>query len=354
MFKFNTMDERAYESKKRKDGDRHCTSRTHSLLNNEDIIETSEVKKRKLIVDNRRELHSVSLQNVNKYIRCNNGAANYEEPVYPNGSGNLNTSVSRDIGNFNLQKENCFDKRLRQYSVGLDTFENRNLCENERDEIYKEKEVDAVQLAISPTTNLQIEKTCKFIKNSIVDTVCVNSFPGNNNKSNKSFTYKQKKIHNDPGVDNFTHTSLVKNDYGLSSSEYYVYNIQSTKQTTYEDAIILNELWNTYVNELTESTHSHNLSASTIYEMELNGAYLEIHKSYCATYIGIKGIVLLETVNSFKMITPENKIVTILKNKTVFTISIKEKKYFLNGVHLIRDPALKSAKKFKSVRNKWV
>lgn len=353
MFKFNKMDEQVHESKKRKDGDRYYTSRTDLLLNNEDVIETGDVKKRKLIVDNRKELHSVSLQDVNEYISSNFETVNNKEHVHTNHLDSFSASVGRDIEHFNLQKEDCFDKGLRPYSVDLNTFENRNIHEIEVDEIYKEKEIDAIKLAISPTTNVQIEQTYKCVTNAVVDSF-LNPLPGNNNKYNNSLNYKQKKTHNGPSVENYMHTSHVKNDYGLSSSDYYVYNIQTTKQTTYEDAIILNELWNTYVNELTESMHSHTLSASTIYEMELNGAYLEIHKSYCATYIGIKGIVLLETVNAFKMITPQNKIVTILKNKTVFTLSIKGKKYFLNGVHLIRDPALKSAKKFKSVRNRWV
>ncbi|SBT79649.1 ribonuclease P protein subunit p29, putative [Plasmodium malariae] len=141
---------------------------------------------------------------------------------------------------------------------------------------------------------------------------------------------------------------------GLSSNEYSSYNVPAENNTSYEHARKLNELWNIYVNELLELRNSKELSLETINDMELNGACVEIHKSRCSTYIGIKGIIVLETQNSFKIITPKNRVLILLKNKSVFIINIKEKQYYLHGVQLLRDPALKSSKKYKILQNRAI
>ncbi|CXI65474.1 ribonuclease P protein subunit p29, putative [Plasmodium berghei] len=143
------------------------------------------------------------------------------------------------------------------------------------------------------------------------------------------------------------------NNIGLSSNEYTNYNVVSEKNS-YDHAKKINELWNIYVNELLELTNNNELSLETINEMELNGAYVEIHKSRCSSYIGIKGIILLETQNGFKIITPNSKVLILLKNKTVFIIKIKDKQYYLHGVQLMRDPALKSSKKYKMLQNRVI
>ncbi|CAD2095520.1 ribonuclease P protein subunit p29, putative [Plasmodium vinckei lentum] len=143
------------------------------------------------------------------------------------------------------------------------------------------------------------------------------------------------------------------NNIGLSSNEYTNFNVISEKNS-YEHAKKINELWNIYVNELFELTNNKELSLETINEMELNGAYVEIHKSRCSSYVGIKGIIILETQNGFKIITPNNKVLIILKNKTVFIIKIKDKQYYLHGVQLMRDPALKSSKKYKMLQNRVI
>ncbi|SBS85179.1 ribonuclease P protein subunit p29, putative [Plasmodium ovale] len=145
-----------------------------------------------------------------------------------------------------------------------------------------------------------------------------------------------------------------KDKAGLSSREYTKYNVRTENDTSYEHARKLNILWSVYVCELLDVTNSKELSLDTINEMEFNGAQIEIHKSRCATYIGIKGIVILETQYAFKIVTPDNKILVILKNKTVFIIYIQDKQYYLHGVQIMRDPALKSAKRYKKLQNRVI
>ncbi|CRG93856.1 conserved Plasmodium protein, unknown function [Plasmodium gallinaceum] len=141
---------------------------------------------------------------------------------------------------------------------------------------------------------------------------------------------------------------------GLSSNEYNSYKVEIQSNVSYEHAKKLHQLWNIYVNELLELSSNNELSLDTINDMELNGAYVEIHKSRCSTYIGIKGIIVLETQNSFKIITPKNKVLILLKNKSVFIIKIKERLYYLHGIQLMRDPALKSSKKYKMLQSRII
>lgn len=142
--------------------------------------------------------------------------------------------------------------------------------------------------------------------------------------------------------------------YGLSVSETERFKIGSSTKISYEDARKLNELWNLYVDEIIRVTNSNELSLETVAELDLNGAYIEIHKSYCATYLGLKGIVLLETLNAFRIVTLKDKLLTILKNKSIFILTIKDKSYYLHGIQLLRDPALKSAKKNKVLQTRYM
>ncbi|EDL46561.1 hypothetical protein PVIIG_01048 [Plasmodium vivax India VII] len=145
-----------------------------------------------------------------------------------------------------------------------------------------------------------------------------------------------------------------QNKVGLSSNEYTNYKVTTENSTTYDHARRLNYMWNVYVDELLGLTNTEELPLDTINDMELNGAEIEIHKSRCASYIGIKGIIILETQNAFKIVTPKNKVLIMLKNKTVFILTIKDKQYYLHGVQLLRDPALKSSKKYKVLQNRAI
>ncbi|ANQ08856.1 Uncharacterized protein PCOAH_00034050 [Plasmodium coatneyi] len=168
-----------------------------------------------------------------------------------------------------------------------------------------------------------------FITNSLKNTYTDNS------NSNRSSKQKQHKV-------------------GLSSNEYTNYKVTTENTTTYDHARKLNHMWNIYVDELLGLTNTQELPQDTINDMELNGAEIEIHKSRCASYIGIKGIIILETQNAFKIVTPKNKVLILLKNKTVFILTIKDKQYYLHGVQLLRDPALKSSKKYKVLQNRAI
>lgn len=99
-----------------------------------------------------------------------------------------------------------------------------------------------------------------------------------------------------------------QNKVGLSSNEYTNYKVTTENRTTYDHARELNRMWNIYVDELLGLTKTEELPQDTINDMELNGAEIEIHKSRCASYIGIKGIIILETQNVMIRNGPNSKV----------------------------------------------
>lgn len=305
------------------------------LLDDENIMTTGEHKRRKIIVEGTNELDRIPF--VDKFQQFNNSNENKitsKEYINIKDTNPLKqTSTKKEQEHFNYKNKETSLQTLKAQNSSSNIINIHRMKNLEYDEVYDElyNEVKQHSNELTGSNNISPLVPSKSHGQSFF----------NKNKYNIHDTSVKK--------GNGCHQ---KTTYGFSTSDYYLYNIKPVKNTTYEDAKILNQLWNTYIDELTETLSSDIFLPSVICELELNGAYLEIHKSYCATYVGIKGIVLLETVNAFKMITPQSKIVTILKNKTVFSLSIKTKTYFLNGVHLIRDPALKAAKKFKHFKNK--
>lgn len=56
----------------------------------------------------------------------------------------------------------------------------------------------------------------------------------------------------------------------------------------------------------------------------------------CKTYEGIEGIVVEETLKSFKLITPSNRSIIILKENAIFLLPIGKQTYKIYGFHLIQ------------------
>ncbi|ERL95031.1 uncharacterized protein LOC109543774 [Dendroctonus ponderosae] len=82
---------------------------------------------------------------------------------------------------------------------------------------------------------------------------------------------------------------------------------------------------------------------------EMVGAELKVVKSKVPSLIGMSGTVVLETKMSFQLVTPENKLKTILKDTSVFEFVIDKLKFTFFGKHLATRPSDRSVKKIKSI-----
>ncbi|XP_034236648.1 ribonuclease P protein subunit p29 [Thrips palmi] len=128
----------------------------------------------------------------------------------------------------------------------------------------------------------------------------------------------------------------------------------------YADAVPVNELWLQYITNLLslDSIAQSGFTAQpsdkqwaqvtlALYRADYHGAELEVTRTKCSSLRGIKGIVLMDTKNTFKVISRDNVIRTVPKAPCVFSIQIKGYKCTLYGKYFCTRPAERSVKKVK-------
>ena len=85
-----------------------------------------------------------------------------------------------------------------------------------------------------------------------------------------------------------------------------------------------------------------------ILRSDFHGAMVEVISSRNATYVGLKGIVIQETLRTFKIVTEENQTKIILKSVCIFALAIENNTAFIiNGNTLVYRPSDRIKHKFK-------
>ncbi|GAW81752.1 ribonuclease P protein subunit p29 [Plasmodium gonderi] len=291
--------------------------------------------------------------NVSYYTHGNNFNRKYSNGINKNHSWQFNQQSYRPNKNDYFLPSSNFPNltyiNKNSYVAQTASYGNnkRNLNDNSNSNSNRNCNNRGPQYLTHPFINKIPEDHCRLD--------CIISEKKNNvNIPTKIFIKESLKNTYAYVTDKKKNTKHQYNKVGLSSNEYTDYNVTTGNCTSYEHAKKLNSMWNIYVNELLDLTKTEELPIDTINDMELNGAEIEIHKSRCSPYVGIKGIIILETQNAFKIVTPKNRVLILLKNKTVFIVNIKDKQYYLHGVQLLRDPALKATKKYKMLQNRAI
>lgn len=98
-------------------------------------------------------------------------------------------------------------------------------------------------------------------------------------------------------------------------------NLLSTKKLTYKDVLPLHKLWTGYMKELlginkfSEIKPKMNPADSNyenftqhIMRADFHGAMITVFESKCASYVRVKGIIIVETKNIFRIISENNKV----------------------------------------------
>ncbi|XP_050667751.1 ribonuclease P protein subunit p29 [Leptidea sinapis] len=124
----------------------------------------------------------------------------------------------------------------------------------------------------------------------------------------------------------------------------------------YSDMVPLNELWNGYISQMLELDKPipapldkrWEQFSQTFYKADFHGSRLHVVRSKCPSYVDIKGICVMDTKNTFKIISENNIITTIPKKESVFNFYVKNIIITIFGKHICIRPAERSTKKFKS------
>lgn len=128
----------------------------------------------------------------------------------------------------------------------------------------------------------------------------------------------------------------------------------------YSDAVPMNDLWLQYISNLLQLDSIENCGFAAqpedkqwaqvslaLYRADYHGAELEVVRTKCSSLRGIKGIVLMDTKNTFKVISKDNVIRTLPKSPCVFSLQIKGYTCTLYGKYFCTRPAERSVKKVK-------
>lgn len=157
---------------------------------------------------------------------------------------------------------------------------------------------------------------------------------------------------------------LRKQKKRLSRKEFKNLGLYALPRKTlrYTDYIQLNELWNSYMDhQLGASdlkalqlkfnpTHPHyDQTSGLIHKSDFHGAKIKVTSSKCASLIGLKGIIVLDTKGTFSIISKDNVLRSLPKNDSIFELKWRNTRFVVYGKHLCYRSADRSTKKVKNV-----
>ena len=137
---------------------------------------------------------------------------------------------------------------------------------------------------------------------------------------------------------------------------------------SYTKFMILNGLWNKYISEIVpHSLHEPTTAVNgpTLLKADYHGSLMTVEDCRCASRIGISGICVKETKNMFEIVTMEDRLIKIPKEKSLFRVraklddisgkgSSKEIEWRLWGDQFLLRSGERAAKKFsgRTIRGK--
>jgi len=124
----------------------------------------------------------------------------------------------------------------------------------------------------------------------------------------------------------------------------------STK--SFSSFLKLQEIWTKYMEELMQIPSQKDVSlgalSQKILKADLHGCFITVRKSRCPSYIGTSGIIVQETRNMFILVTPDDKVKSIPKAHSIFTMVLHDYVFTIYGNQFLVKPGDRAAKKFKS------
>ncbi|XP_011297695.1 ribonuclease P protein subunit p29 [Fopius arisanus] len=136
-------------------------------------------------------------------------------------------------------------------------------------------------------------------------------------------------------------------------------NIGPESELKYKDLESLNHLWLGYIQQALGVRYFGELPTSPVdarweitnqklMRADLHGAKVTVARSKCPSLVGIQGIILQDTRNTFRVIGKDDKIRTIPKEVVVLKIHLPGATLELFGKELCIRPAERAVKKFKA------
>jgi ribonuclease P protein subunit POP4 len=112
----------------------------------------------------------------------------------------------------------------------------------------------------------------------------------------------------------------------------------------------LHSLWTQYITHLLNGAGGTGIGERLI-KADYHGAILTVVRSTCPSYIGLRGIVLQETENVFRLITLEDEMKTVPKGGNVFAFQHGSHLIQVFGNHIKFKASERAVRKFKAKGN---
>lgn len=126
------------------------------------------------------------------------------------------------------------------------------------------------------------------------------------------------------------------------------------KDHQFQDYIPLHRIWQDYMRDVLDfprfamlNVNANDENHERLLKADYHGCMLVVRKSKCPSLVGQSGIVLMETKNTFKIITTDNKIKCIPKTNSVFSFQLDDFLFSIYGSHFCVNAAMRVRRKFK-------
>lgn len=146
-----------------------------------------------------------------------------------------------------------------------------------------------------------------------------------------------------------TQIKELKNPLKLNSKirkQLYTLSHEEKQDLLYTTFERVHDLWKQYSSSVL--SHSDPMS---LFRMDLHGCKLKCVESRNPNFIGLQGIVVQETKNTFLLIKESNGLVTVPKRECKFEFRVNDNEYVINGANFLYTSQTRSKLKYKKKKS---
>jgi len=126
-------------------------------------------------------------------------------------------------------------------------------------------------------------------------------------------------------------------DHLTSNQRRQLFDVTKSKDLRYSVLKGLNDLWEGYMQSVLSTINSP-ADQLRLVRADYHGAKFVVSAARNTALVGLKGIVIQETKNTFRMIQEENRVITVPKIGSIFAFYVHGSLFKLNGSQMAMSP----------------
>lgn len=105
-----------------------------------------------------------------------------------------------------------------------------------------------------------------------------------------------------------------------------LYNIKNAANLSFNSVLDIHRQWQQYIHNLVHPAQNLKEAQQLAFNADLHGCLLRVIEAPEPRHVGLRGIVVRNSLNAFFLVTPDDRIVMIPKNNCVFEFAIDGKR----------------------------